>query len=99
MNRLVLRRSWLAPGLCYMKDVIGLPFFAPFFGMPLDLYRDYWKHTWMSFSRPFFNTLLSADLHGMLEKVDRAKIMLIHGRHEYPRLVLAEFSAPGNSAL
>ena len=82
MNRLVIRRSWLAPGVCYMKDLLGLPFFAPLAGMPLDLYRDYWKHTWASFSRSLFNTLLAPDVASLFEKVDRTRISLIHGRHD-----------------
>jgi pimeloyl-ACP methyl ester carboxylesterase len=82
MNRLVIRRSWLAPGMCYLKDLLGLPIFAPIAGMPVDLYRDYWKHTWASFSRSLFNTLLASDVVGLFEGVDRARISLIHGRHD-----------------
>ena len=82
MNRLVVHGSWLAPGVCFMKDVLGLPIFAPFFGMPVDLYRDYWKHTWASFSRSFFNTLLASNVGDVLETVDRTRITLVHGRHD-----------------
>ena len=82
MNRLVMRRSWLAPGMCYLKDVLGLPLFAPLAGMPVDLYRDYWKHTWASFSRSLRNTLLAPDVAGLFEEVDRTRITLIHGRHD-----------------
>lgn len=82
MNRLVIERSWLAPAVCYMKDLLALPIFAPLAGMPVDLYRDYWKHTWASFSRSLFNRLLGSDVAGLLEKVDRTKIALIHGRHD-----------------
>jgi pimeloyl-ACP methyl ester carboxylesterase len=82
MNRLLIRGSWFAPGLCFMKDVLGLPIFAPLFGVPMDLYRDYWKHTWASFSRSFFNTLLATDVAGLFEAVDRTKITLVHGRHD-----------------
>ncbi len=82
MNRLVIGRSWLAPGVCYLKDVLGLPIFAPIVGMPIDLYRDYWKHTWASFSRSLFNTLLGADVAGLFASVDRTRISLIHGRHD-----------------
>lgn len=79
MNRLVIARSWLAPGVCYLKDVLGLPIFAPVFGMPVDLYRDYWKHTWASLSRSVFNTLLAADVTVLLSGIDRARITLVHG--------------------
>lgn len=82
MNRLVIGRSWLAPAICYMKDLLALPVFAPLAGMPVDLYRDYWKHTWTSFSRSLFNTLLASDVAGLLEKVDRTRISLVHGRHD-----------------
>ena len=82
MNRLVIRRSWFAPGLCYLKDLLGLPIFAPIAGMPLDLYRDYWKHTWASFSRSLFNTLLASDVAGLFASVDCTRISLIHGRHD-----------------
>lgn len=82
MNRLVIGRSWLAPAVCYMKDMLALPVFAPLVGMPVDLYRDYWKHTWASFSRSLFNTLLGSDVEDLLEKVDRTRISLIHGRHD-----------------
>lgn len=82
MNRLVIGRSWLAPPLCYMKDLLSLPFFAPLAGMPPDLYRDYWKHTWASLSRSLFNTLLASDVAGLLEKVDRTRVSLIHGRQD-----------------
>jgi len=30
--------------------------------LPMDLYRDYWKHTWASVSRSLFNTLLAPDV-------------------------------------
>ena len=82
MNRLVIGRSWLAPGVCYMKDLLGLPFFAPIAGMPMDLYRDFWMHTWASFSRSLFNTLLAPDVEGLFDGVDRTRITLIHGRHD-----------------
>jgi pimeloyl-ACP methyl ester carboxylesterase len=82
MNRLVIRRSWLAPTVCYMKDLLGLPIFAPIVGMPVDLYRDYWKHTWASFSRSLFNTLLASDVAGLLDGLDRARITLIHGKND-----------------
>ena len=82
MNRLVIRRSWLAPAVCHMKDLLALPVFAPIVGMPVDLYRDYWKHTWASFSRSFFNTLLAPDVVGLLDGVDRTRITLIHGKHD-----------------
>jgi pimeloyl-ACP methyl ester carboxylesterase len=82
MNRLVIGRSWLAPAVCYMKDLLALPVFAPLAGMPVDLYRDYWKHTWASFSRSLFNTLLATDVAGLLAEVDRTRISLIHGRHD-----------------
>ena len=82
MNRLAIGRSWLAPALCYMKDALALPIFAPLAGMPVDLYRDYWKHTWASFSRSLFNTLLASDVVSLLEPVDRSRIRLIHGRHD-----------------
>jgi len=82
MNRLVIARSWLAPAICYMKDVLDLPIFAPIAGMPVDLYRDYFKHTWASFSRTFFNTLLAPDVAGVFERVDRSRILLIHGRND-----------------
>lgn len=65
--------------MCYMKDMFGLPVFAPLAGMPVDLYRDYWKHTWNSVSRSLFNTLLAADVVRTLETLDRTKITLIHG--------------------
>lgn len=80
MNRLVVGRSWLAPALCYTKDLWSLPIFAPIAGVPVDLYRDYWKHTWNSFSRSFFNTLLASDIVRLLENVDHSKITLIHGK-------------------
>ncbi len=82
MSRLVIGRSWLAPAVCYMKDLLALPMFAPLAGMPVDLYRDYWKHTWASFSRSLFNTLLASDVTDLLERVDRTRISLIHGRHD-----------------
>ena len=82
MNRLVIGRSWLAPAVCHLKDVLGLPIFAPIVGMPVDLYRDYWKHTWASFSRSFFNTLLAPDVAGLLDGMDRTRITLIHGTHD-----------------
>lgn len=82
MNRLVIRRSWLAPGMCYLKDLLGLPIFAPIAGMPVDLYRDYWKHTWASFSRSLFNTLLGSDVAGLFASVDRTRVSLIHGKHD-----------------
>ena len=72
MNRLVIARSWLAPVVCHMKDLLGLPIFAPLAGMPMDLYRDYWKHTWASVSRSLFNTLLTPDVAGLFEGVDRS---------------------------
>ena len=82
MNRLVIGRSWLAPAVCYMKDLLALPVFAPLAGMPVDLYRDYWKHTWASFSRSFFNTLLAGNAVALFESVDRTKVTLVHGRHD-----------------
>jgi pimeloyl-ACP methyl ester carboxylesterase len=82
MNRLVIGRSRLAPALCYLKDLLALPIFAPLAGMPMDLYRDYWKHTWASFSRSLFNTLLASDVAGLFQSVDRSKIRLLHGRHD-----------------
>lgn len=80
MNRLVIGRSRLAPAMCYMKDVMGLPIFAPLAGMPVDLYRDYWKHTWNSVSQSLFNALLAVDVGGLLDHVDRTRVTLIHGR-------------------
>jgi pimeloyl-ACP methyl ester carboxylesterase len=62
--------------------VLGLPIFAPLAGMPMDLYRDYWKHTWASVSRSLFNTLLTPDVADLFEGVDRSKITLIHGRND-----------------
>ena len=82
MNRLVMRRSWFAPGMCYLKDLLGLPIFAPLVGMPVDLYRDYWKHTWASFSRSLSNTLLAPDVAGLFAGIDRSKVTLIHGRND-----------------
>lgn len=82
MNRLVIGHSWLAPAVCHLKDLLGLPIFAPIAGMPVDLYRDYWKHTWASFSRSFFNTLLASDVVDLLDRVDRTRITLIHGKHD-----------------
>ena len=82
MSRWLVGRSWLAPGVCYLKDVLALPIFAPLFGMPVDLYRDYWKHTWTSFSRSFFNTLLAPDVGRLFEGLNRGRITLIHGRHD-----------------
>lgn len=82
MNRLVLDRSWLAPAVCYTKDLWGLPIFAPLARMPVDLHRDYFKHTWNSFSRSLFNTLLGTDVVRLLESVDRSKVTLIHGKHD-----------------
>lgn len=79
MNRLVIDRSWLAPAVCYTKDLWGLPIFAPLAGMPVDLYRDYFKHTWNSFSRSLFNTLLATDVVRLLESVNRSKVTLMHG--------------------
>lgn len=79
MNRLVIDRSWLAPAICYTKDLWGLPIFAPLAGMPVDLYRDYFKHTWNSFSRSLFSTLLATDVVRLLESVDCSKVTLIHG--------------------
>jgi pimeloyl-ACP methyl ester carboxylesterase len=55
---------------------------APLAGMPVDLYRDYWKHTWASVSRSLFNTLLASDVAGLFEAVDRSRITLIYGRHD-----------------
>jgi len=92
-----LGRSWLAPSVCYMKDLLALPIFAPIAGMPVDLYRDYWKHTWASFSRSLFNTLLASDVAGLFESVDRTRINLIHGRHDpvapiqYVRILVDRF--------
>jgi pimeloyl-ACP methyl ester carboxylesterase len=80
MNRLTLERSWLAQGMCYMKDLFALPVFAPAAQMPVDLYRDYWKHTWKSVSRSLFNVLLAADVVGLMRHVDRTRIVLVHGR-------------------
>src|SRR6266571_6540716 len=65
-----------------LKDILALPVFAPLAGMPVDLYRDYWKHTWASVSRSLFNTLLASDVAGLFEAVDRSRITLIHGRHD-----------------
>ena len=82
MNRLAIRRSWVAPALCYFKDILALPVFAPLAGMPVDLYRDYWKHTWASVSRSLFKTVLASDVAGLFEAVDRSRITMIHGRHD-----------------
>jgi pimeloyl-ACP methyl ester carboxylesterase len=79
MNRLVIERSWLAPAVCYTKDLWGLPIFAPLAGVPVDLHRDYFKHTWNSVSRSLFNTLLAADVAQLLKNMDRSKVTLIHG--------------------
>lgn len=79
MNRMTIERSWLAQGMCYMKDIMALPVFAPLMRMPIDLYRDYWKHTWNSMSRSLFNTLLAPDVVGLLRNVDRTKVTLVHG--------------------
>jgi len=79
MNRMTIERSWLAQGMCYMKDIMALPVFAPLMRMPVDLYRDYWKHTWNSMSRSLFRTLLASDVVGLLGDVDRTKVTLVHG--------------------
>lgn len=97
MNRLTLEWSWMAQGMCYMKDLFALPVFAPLARMPVDLYRDYWKHTWNSVSRSLLNTLLAADVVGLMRDVDRARIALVHGRAdavapiEHVRQLASEF--------
>ena len=82
MNRLAITRSWLAPALCYMKDLWALPPFAALARVPVDLYRDYWKHTWTSVSQSLFNTILSVDVPALLQTVDRTRITLIHGKSD-----------------
>jgi pimeloyl-ACP methyl ester carboxylesterase len=97
MNRMTLEWSWMAQGMCYMKDFFALPVFAPLARMPVDLYRDYWKHTWNSVSRSIFNTLLAADVVGLMREVERARITLVHGRAdsvapiEHIRQLVAQF--------
>jgi pimeloyl-ACP methyl ester carboxylesterase len=97
MNRLTLEWSWMAQGMCYMKDFFALPAFAPLARMPVDLYRDYWKHTWNSVSRSIFNTLLAADVVGLIREVEPARITLVHGRGdsvapvEHIRQLVAQF--------
>lgn len=80
MNRLTLARSRLPQAMCYMKDLWGLPVFAPIARMPVDLYRDYWKHTWNSVSQSLFHTLLESDAATLLERIDRGKVTLVHGK-------------------
>jgi pimeloyl-ACP methyl ester carboxylesterase len=79
MNGFALERPWLARSMCYMKDALSLPFFAPLAGMPRDLYADYWKHTWNSVYGSLVNTLLAADVVQLLERVERSRILLVHG--------------------
>ncbi len=79
LNRAMINRSRLAQVMCYMKDLWALPIFAPLAGAPVDLYRDYWKHTWVSASRSLLNTVLAFDAPWILECVDRARITLVHG--------------------
>lgn len=79
MNRLMISGSRLAEIMCYMKDLWALPVFAPLVGAPLDLYRDYWKHTWNSASQSLLNTVLAFEPRRLLENVDRTKVTLVHG--------------------
>jgi pimeloyl-ACP methyl ester carboxylesterase len=80
LNRAMINGSRLAQAMCYMKDLWALPIFAPLAGVPVDLYRDYWKHTWLSASRSLLNTVLAFDAPRSLERVDRTRITLVHGR-------------------
>jgi hypothetical protein len=82
MNRLTISGSKLAPMMCYMKDLLALPVFAPLLRVPVDLYRDYWKHTWISVSRSLFNGLLAADVTGVLSVDDRSRSVHVHGKAE-----------------
>ncbi len=79
MNRLMISGSRLAQNMCYMKDLWALPVFAPLLGAPLDLYRDYWKHTWNLASQSLLNTVLAFEPRPLLENVDRTKVTLVHG--------------------
>ena len=79
LNRAMINGSRVAQAMCYMKDLWALPIFAPIAGVPVDLYRDYWKHTWISASRSLLNTVLAFDAARILERVDRARITLVHG--------------------
>lgn len=79
LNRAMINGSRLAQAMCYMKDFWALPVFAPLAGAPVDLYRDYWKHTWISASRSLLNTVLAFDAPRILERVDRTRIILVHG--------------------
>ena len=79
LNRAMINRSRLAQAMCYMKDLWALPIFAPLAGVPVDLYRDYWKHTWISASRSLLNTVLAFDAPRVLESVDPTRITLVHG--------------------
>ncbi len=82
MERGTLTGEWWVRASHYIEPMFRLPWLAPLFDLPPDIYLDSLKHTWNSVSGTLRQTLVATDYSRLLARARDRPILFIHGERD-----------------
>lgn len=67
--------------VCFFHPLYITDFFRPK-NIPMDIFRDVGKHTWISYYRTLDEVIINTDLVQLASKIKNKKILFIHGEND-----------------
>lgn len=67
--------------VCFFHPLYITEFFRPK-NVPMDIFRDIGKHTWISYYRTLDEVIINTDLAQLATKIQNKKILCIHGEKD-----------------
>src|SRR5262249_40111142 len=82
MDSGMLRGTWWVRAGHYIEPLFRLPWLAPLFDLPRDVYLDSFRHTWNSAAGTLRETIVGADYPALLARAGDRPILFIHGSED-----------------
>lgn len=67
--------------VCFFHPLYVTEFFRPKY-VPMDIFKDIGKHTWISYYNTLDEVIINSDLVDLATKIKDKKILLIHGEND-----------------
>ncbi len=82
VDRGMLSGKWWARASHYVEPLFRLPWLAPLFDLPRDVYMDSMQHTWNSVSGTLRATIVEADYAALMDRAAVRPLLFIHGEED-----------------
>ena len=82
MDAGLLTGTWWVRASHYIEPLFRLPWLAPLFDLPRDVYLDSFRHTWNSAAGTLRETIVGADYPALLARAGDRPILFIHGSED-----------------